>query len=207
MNGDLILEINGLAVSSRPQARDLLAVVRESGSKEAQLKVERDGRIQVATLKLDDSAYPYSEADNHLGIIFMGTGFRTSYLERLRGIIDRHGARRVLFLSSRLVRPLFEQTLWESHLLGGVHLDIEVPQNRYFGGNVFMGDLLVVQDFIDHIKAYLERSRERPDLVVIPASPFNLGQWGRDLTGRVYLDIERETGVPVALVECYTVYD
>ena len=39
------------------------------------------------------------------------------------------------------------------------------------------------------------------------SSPFVLGGWRRDLMGRVYLDIERATGIPVALLECDTVYD
>ncbi len=69
-----------------------------------------------------------------------------------------------------------------------------------------MGDLLVVQDFIDFIQEYLKEG-ERPDLVVIPSSPFHLNGWGRDLTGRVYLDIERETQIPVALLECDTIWD
>ena len=70
-----------------------------------------------------------------------------------------------------------------------------------------MGDLMVVQDFIDCIKKYLEQYNKRPDLIVIPSSPFNLGQWRRDLTGRVYLDIEREVGIPVELLDCETIYD
>jgi hypothetical protein len=70
-----------------------------------------------------------------------------------------------------------------------------------------LGDLLVVQDFIDCIREYLARGNPRPDLVVIPSSPFALGEWKRDLTGRVYLDIERETGIPVELLECEPIYD
>ncbi|MDD4859053.1 MAG: hypothetical protein PHR56_02485, partial [Dehalococcoidales bacterium] len=77
---------------------------------------------------------------------------------------------------------------------------------RYFGGNIFMGDLLVVQDFIDAIAEYIERTGKRPDLVIIPSSPFNLSGWGRDLTGRVYLDIQRHAGVPVELLPCETIF-
>jgi hypothetical protein len=83
----------------------------------------------------------------------------------------------------------------------------EVPENRYFGGNIILGDLLVVQDFIDHIRDYLARGNPRPDLVVIPSTPFGLGAWRRDLTGRPYMDIERATGVPVALLECERIYE
>ena len=53
----------------------------------------------------------------------------------------------------------------------------------------------------------MEKEEVEPDLVVIPSSPFHLSGWGRDLTGRVYLDIERSTGIPVALVECEPIFD
>lgn len=136
----------------------------------------------------------------------MGAGLRMSYIEDLRKIIEGYRARRVLFLSSELIRPTFEQCLAESHLFGVGQLDIEVPKNNFFGGNIFMGDLLVVQDFIDCIKDYLIQKEYQPDLIIIPSSPFNLSRWGRDITGRVYLDIERETGIPVELLDCSTTY-
>lgn len=31
--------------------------------------------------------------------------------------------------------------------------------------------------------------------------------WGRDLTGRVYLEIEREVGIAVELLDCAAIYD
>jgi hypothetical protein len=208
--GDEILEINGLAVTSRPQARYLLALLRQSQADSATITVKRNRHQLHLTLNLREFCYPYTEdTDKHLGIIMMGTGLRPSYLEDLRNLIDSHKAKRVLFLSSTLVKPSFEQALAESPLFtdGHVVIDIEVPHNNFFGGNIFMGDLLVVQDFIDCIKKYLQHKRKNPDLIVIPSSPFNLGGWRRDLTGRVYLDIEREIGIPVELLDCETIYD
>ena len=208
--GDEILEVNGLLVSGRPQARYLLAMIQESKVESAKVTVKRDGRSLDLTESLRDFSYPYSESvDKHMGIIMMGTGFRLSYLEKLRNIMDSYKAKHVLFLSSTLVKPSFEQALAESPLFasGQPRIDIEVPSNNFLGGNVFMGDLLVVQDFIDCIKEYLEKGGKRPDLIVIPSSPFNLGSWRRDLTGRVYLDIEREVGIPVELLDCATIYD
>jgi len=207
--GDIITAINNIPVKTRPQARDMLSTLQKGEHKQADLTVDREGkRVDIKT-KLDDFSYPFTKAfDNHLGIIFLGTGLRLSYIERLKEIIDEHKAKQVLFLSSTLVRPTFEQCLRESRLLDSADLkiNIEVPQNNYFGGNIFMGDLLVVQDFIDCIKQYL-LSHSEPDLIVIPSSPFALGDWKRDLTGRVYLDIEREVGIPVRLLDCDTIYD
>jgi len=207
--GDTITKINTIPIKTRPQARDMLSMLQKGEYKEADLTIQREHRKLDIKINLGDFAYPFTrEFDKHLGIIFMGTGLRISYIERLKEIIDEHKAKNVLFLSSTLVKPTFEQCLRESHLLSSsdLRINIEIPRNNYFGGNVFMGDLLVVQDFIDHIKEYLSREPE-PDLIVIPSSPFNLGNWKRDLTGRVYLDIEREVGIPVRLLECDTIYD
>ncbi len=209
--GDLILQINGLPVRNRPQARDLLSTLQRSETSEARLLVYRDSHSTESNLDLTRYSYPYfKEIDNHLGIIFMGTGLRMSYMERLKEIIQSKQAKRVLFLSSALVKPTLEQSIAESHLFGDgqVKIDIEIPDNNFFGGNIFMGDLLVVQDFIDCIKEYIKiNNGVRPDLVVIPSAPFNLSGWGRDITGRVYLDVERETGVAVELLDCATIYD
>jgi len=206
--GDEILKLGSVVISSRPQARGLLSVLQGNEAGQASLTVERGGERVEVILNMEDFSYPYSpETDHHLGVIFMGTGLRLSYLESLRGVINSHNARHVLFLSSTLVKPIFEQLLAESHLFGDVRLDIGVPRNSFFGGNIFMGDLLVVQDFIDFIREYVKGGGYRPDLVVIPSTPFSLGGWGRDLTGRVYLDIEREVGIPVELLPCSTIFD
>ncbi|GAG88062.1 unnamed protein product, partial [marine sediment metagenome] len=167
----------------------MLSMLQKGEYKQAALAVDREQQKFTVKINLDDFSYPFTKAfDKHLGIIFMGTGLRLSYIERLKELIDAHKAKQVLFLSSALVRPTFEQCLRESRLLDAADLkiNIEVPQNSYFGGNIFMGDLLVVQDFIDCIEQYLLGNSE-PDLIVIPSSPFALGNWKRDLTGRVYL--------------------
>lgn len=207
--GDILLEVNGLPVRSRPQARDVLSLLQKSPGSKVSLAVLRDSTEVKLVMDVADGGYPYSrDFDRHLGIIFLGgAGFRTSYLEGLKVLIDRRRAKRVLFLSSRLVRPIFERELARSSLFGDVTIDVQVPQDRFFGGNIFMGDLLVVQDFIDFIKEYLEANESRPDLIVIPSSPFSLGQWRRDLTGRSYLEIERAVKVPVELLECAPIYE
>ena len=207
--GDIITAINNIPVRTRPQARDMLSMLQKGEYKQADLTVDREHQKLTVKINLGDLSYPFTKAfDKHVGITFMGTGLRPSYIERLKEMIDEHRAKDVLFLSSALVRPTFEQCLRESRLLDSADLkiNIEVPQNSYFGGNIFMGDLLVVQDFIDCIKEHLLRAHE-PDLIVIPSSPFALGNWKRDLTGRVYLDIEREVGIPVRLLDCDIIYD
>ena len=208
--GDILIRINDVSVRTRPQARDLLSMLQKSEMKTAHLSIHRNKNRVDVPVNLEDFSYPFTrEFDHHLGIIFMGTGLRMSDIENLRNFIEYRKAKDVLFLSSSLVKPTFEQCLRESHLLSSpeIKIRVRVPRNNYFGGNVFMGDLLVVQDFIDSIKEYLAQGYTEPDLIVIPSSPFRLGGWGRDLTGRVYLEIEREVGIPVDLLACDTIYD
>jgi len=206
-SGDLILSIGGLKISSRPQARDILHLHHQSRNPIVILSVQRAEKTIEVELSANHFAYPYTpETDHHLGIIFMGAGFRPGILEDLKSLALAHGAKRVLLLSSRLVRPVFEQLLRESPLFGNIQIQIEIPQNRFFGGNIFMGDLLVVQDFIEAIREFLKK-HPPPDLIVIPSSPFSLGNWRRDLEGRVYSDIERAVGLPVALLDCEPIYD
>jgi len=204
---DLILSIGGLKISSRPQARDILHLHHQNRNPFLTLSVQRAEKTIEIELLANHFQYPYTpETDHHLGVIFMGAGFRSGILEDLKSLISAHGAKRVLFLSSRLVKPVFEQFLRESSLFGNIQIQVEIPQNRFFGGNIFMGDLLVVQDFIEAIREFLKKDPP-PDLIVIPSSPFSLGNWRRDLEGRVYSDIERAVGLPVALLDCEPIYD
>lgn len=206
--GDIIKRVGGLVIQNRPQAREILSIFQQGQNQLTTITVFRENKEVQLDLRLDNYSYPYTKATGiHLGIIFMGTGLRVGYLERLKDIIRARQAKNVLFLSSRLVKPVFEQLLRESYYLNNVHLEIAVPENSFLGGNIIMGDLLVVDDFISCIKEHTRDKNKQFDLVVIPSSPFNLSLWGRDLTGRCYLDIERETGIPVELLECATIYD
>lgn len=208
--GDIILQINGISINSRPQARDLLQSINQYTLSEISLLVKRGSAIVEVPIVKTVYSYPYCrETDSHLGIIFIGgAGFRISYLEEIKQMIHKRQSTHTLFLTSTLVKPIFQDAIKSSGFIGESlqNLAIEVPSNNYFGGNIIMGDLLVVQDLIDHIKKHIIE-KGKPDLVIIPRSPFALSGWGRDLTGRVYLDIERETHVPVELLKCATVYD
>jgi len=205
--GDLLFSVAGLKISSRPQARDLLHLHHQNRTPSLSLSVQRGREILEMNLLPGQHGYPYArETDHHWGMIFMGSGFRPSLLEDLKALIAHHQAKKVLLFSSALVKPVFLQLLQESALFGGIQVQVEAPENRYFGGNIMMGDLLVVQDFIEAIREYLQKNAP-PDLIVIPSSPFSLGQWGRDLEGRAYLDVERAVGLPVALLDCEPIYD
>lgn len=206
--GDRILKVNGLPVANRPQARELLTTLHQSDLKRANLTIERDGESTEIQLELSDFDYPYTqETSTHLGAVFASAGVPREWIERLKDAIGSSRAKNALVLTSRLVRPTLEKMISHNGLFSGTKLHLHVPQNRFFGGNIFMGDLLVVEDFVHAAREFMDQKSIRPDVILIPSSPFQLGGWGRDLTGRVYLDIERELGIPVALVDCEPIFD
>lgn len=206
--GDLLLKVGGLPVKNRIQARSLLNTLHQSDLKRSSLTVLRNGERVDLDLDLTDFDCPYDpRSTSHLGAIFPSAGIPLEWIERLGLLISSSKAKNVLILTSKLVRPVLEKRLREVVLFSGINLHLRIPPNRYLGGNIFMGDLMVVEDFIKAILAFLGEGKGRPDLAVIPSSPFHLSGWGRDLTGRVYLEIQRKTGIPVALVECDPIFD
>jgi hypothetical protein len=136
--------------------------------------------------------------------ICLPSDFDFDTLEDLRNIISRREAKRVLVMSSRLVRPLFEKAMekteFQRKIGSHVQLYISVPENAFFGGNVIIGDLLVVSDFINEVRRFVSTTGIIPDLLIIPSSPFN--PWGLDLCGHSYLEIETSTGIDVELIYC-----
>ena len=206
--GDRIVKVNGLPVKSRPQARSLLTVLHGSDLSEASLSIEREGVLSELEIGLRGFDYPYTpETATHLGVVFASSGIPQEWIERLKEVIDSHAAKEVLLLTSRLVRPTLEKLISRNGLFSNVKLHLHVPRNDFFGGNIFMGDLMVVEDFIRAAREFMSRRKARPDLIVVPSSPFHLSGWGRDLTGRVYLEIQRRLGIPAALVDCDPIFD
>ncbi|KKM09096.1 hypothetical protein SY88_20320 [Clostridiales bacterium PH28_bin88] len=216
--GDLITTINGLPVKTRPQVFNILQILEKSGADKVSIQIQRncDNKEIIIESVTEPSEHTLrsslmeDEAKSHFyfpfGII-LHSGFQLQWLNDLKEIIEKHKARTVLFLSSYLMRPLFEQALKDENIIEGLDIDfyIEVPKNTFFGGNIFIGDMLVAEDFIMCIQDFISQKGIRPDLVIIPGSTFPNQHWRRDLAGVSYLQIEREVGINVELIECDTI--
>jgi hypothetical protein len=206
--GDRICKINGFAVATRRQARLLLTVLHESDLPASAISVQRADTQLNMDVDLLQSGYPYLKAAaTHLGAVFSHSGIPGQWLDQLWQTISCKNARQVLVLTSKLIRPFLEKAISADGRFSAIDLHLLTPENKYFGGNICMGDLLVVEDFIFAVNDYIKRNHSRPDLLVLPSTPFHLSGWGRDLTGRVYLDIQRHLGIATALVECDPIFD
>jgi len=218
--GDRIVEIDGQLIITKAEASDLLRVTPEEkaerGCFRRSLKLERGEEIFEAELRddslLHDDHYPYKPAGyglcdrsfrgNTFGIHLID-GFRLESLKTIKESVDKHpGVRKVLLFTTPLAKKLFAQAMMivrnspEFHM-DSLELRVTVAEQRYWGGNIVIGDLNVVQDYIDHI-LILDRGGYRPDLVLIPRS--FVGEWGFDVLGESYFEIERKTGVLVELL-------
>jgi hypothetical protein len=218
--GDRIVEIDGQVIITKAEASDLLRVTPEEeaerGCFRRILKVERGDEILEVELRDDslphDDYYPYKPAGygicdrsfrgNCFGIHLID-GFRLESLKTIKESVGKHpGVRKVLLFTTPLVKNLFAQAMMivgnsPEFKMDSIELRVTVAEQRYWGGNIVIGDLHVVQDYIDHV-LMLARGGYRPDLVLIPKS--FVGEWGFDVLGESYFEIERRTGVSVELL-------
>ena len=87
-----------------------------------------------------------------------------------------------------------------NNLWGNVNIEFIVMKNFFWGGNIILGDLMTVEDFIQGLIQRYDKIARKPDLVIIPSS--FLVDWGRDYTGKYYKEIERKTGLKIVLLKC-----
>jgi hypothetical protein len=231
MRGDLVRHVDGRRVSSRLHLQSELrrrCAAKSGGFRPpgvggrthsvdgvrdsiVTLGVQRNGRSFEVELRRFDpesmATYPYAEVaafnDFLFGLVLTDT-LSFSALARARELVRDAGARNVLLLTSVMIEPILAQMIARTHAFDDINVSVRIARNGYFGGTINVGDLLVVDDFVEAIRCFLAEEGV-PDLVLIPASPFASSPWLRDLTGQPWSEIERRSGVPVALVECNTI--
>jgi hypothetical protein len=196
--GDVITRVGERTVFFRDQLKAVFDASYRSGLEGVSLEWSRDGDCVQATLgPASAGSYPYGPF-YPMGGLVVSDGISTAHLAYVARLVQTHQAREVLLLSSRLMEPLARNLLRAWQLLPpGTKVTVVPVPNSFFGGNVFVGDLLVVADYVRLLRSWVARNGG-PDLVLIPSSPFT--DWGRDLVGQSHLEISRATGLPVELI-------
>ncbi len=214
--GDLITKINDQVVISRAEAVHFVQELQDDGPWTVSVEIMRGEERWAVTLSneldRDEDLYPYKPkgyAPSYSALarwgfgIQLSDGFDLGALERIKKIVERHPrAARVLLFTTPLVKDLYAQALQivgdaPECRLPNVEVRVTMAQHNFWGGNIVIGDLHVVQDYIDQIRL-VQRSGYRPDLVLIPSTFANA--WGMDLLGHSYAEIERRTGTTVELI-------
>ena len=205
--GDRLTAIDGKEVVSRAHAAGLLDHAAKAGTAEVEVRRgEESISMTLAELPENADAYPYQPRGYarldfpgmRFGLVLPGS-FHLQYAKQIFAAVQDHGARRPLILSSRYFRGLVEGMLAALPLSEGTEAQVVVPENGYFGGDVDIADLWVLEDIAAAVRAHAA-AQGAPDLIILPNS--FLSRWGRDLLGVPYTELERALGIEVALVWC-----
>jgi MoaA/NifB/PqqE/SkfB family radical SAM enzyme len=167
--------------------------------KDVELDIQRGQTRKTVHLHYDARrSYPYSSEDYRSPYgLFLCDDIHSERVRLLNALLHDRNPEHPVLITSRLMKKSVTMLLEMFGILRDFpDLELAVVPNTYMGGNVFMGDLLVVRDILAHARTHWQGSN-RPDLLVVPSSGFN--EYGRDLLGEPYKTIERRTDIPVIL--------
>jgi len=225
--GDIITRINDKQVLTKGQARAWLKMAEGPGSL-LELEVQRNGsKLAFRLGEADDehaSLYPYKvtlhqnggeaaeqDPDANFGSrfgIFLAGDFEIGAIPKMMELINGYGARNVLLLSSAIMKPNVETIIASipeyRDYFSGINFDIYVPEHAFWGGNILIGDLYLVSDYLGAVREFIAATGRRPDLVLLPGSFAN--EFGCDLAGQSFTAMERAFKIPVEMVECSRIY-
>lgn len=197
--GDLIAKINNQPIFSIEEAMKTLS---QNVNGRIKVGLIRGGKYFNKSIKdAPENHYPYGESElkrfDPFGFVFAERYFSPADITDIDRYIAVYDAKNIMVLTSETAKPMIKNRLENTAAKRKrLKLRLIAVKSRYYGGTINACDLLVVEDFIRAIKENIKE--HRPDLIILPASPFN--SWGRDLAGRLNLEIEREVGIPVEFV-------
>lgn len=205
--GDIIVGVDGFnPLQSRRQAWNLLDLLRAQQVAKVELTVLR-GR-ECLNIRLESAAaapdYPHGPpfADG-FGVVLISQGIAISDLREIARLAKRRKAKRVGLATSSVVAPSLSALLadWRPILFPDVEIVPFIPANRFYGGNIVLGELNTASDLLVAINELLKHD-PTIDLVVVPSPAFGPGGWWRDLEGVAFQRLARASPCPVELLVC-----
>lgn len=200
---DEIIAINENPMSTRNECLAILRLLRER-TDSIDIVVLRNGKESRLTLdgtKIDPR-YIYGKPFNdRFGLHLFGENLPIGAIKTVYEVVARHRAKNVLIATSLIVRPFLIKMLEQLSFLTeeNISFDLQIVPNDFLGGNIVMGDMLVIDDFYGFLQTYL---RENDcDLVLIPSGPFNHGGWLRDMKGQSFELLRRMISTPIEMIE------
>lgn len=212
--GDRIDAIDNIPVTTKTECLRILRSLRKKIKDKLLVPIDINRKGKQSTkyvfyhFPASCDLYPYKPKgyllpDEPIGI-FMSEDFSRKYIFDLMEIIHKRSAHLVLVISSILIRTFFEQTLqsinWKL-LSESVKIVVEEVVPHFFGGNILLGDLSTVDDYISAVDRGIIKMGSLPDIIVLPSS-FLISSSPFDIMGNSYRKIETQFGVPVELISC-----
>ncbi len=200
---DHILRINGQRMLWRNEAIKSL-LMHHINESDINLRILRDGVQSDIRVKYGSGSYPYDVSDYRCPYgIYSSDDIDYKSLIYMKNLISVLNPQNAVLITSKLMLKSYKKLVELFNLKKDFeNLKPHIVPNLYFGGNVFMGDLLVVSDIIDYLDS-LHRQGKDIDAVLIPSSMFN--EYGNDLLGRCYKEIEYITGRKVFLIPAHII--
>ena len=208
--GDILVAIDGKPISSRAEAQRRLAQDNAPG-KTRHLALSRKDRSFEVDLSIPleggDSRYPYwpegypMPSRHALGVVVHDDLDPLWLADAVRRIRDSGSRHSLLFCSALLaptVADLFEHVPALTESLGEATLDIRIPKQYFWGGNIIVGDLWTCRDLVTAYEECCAETGSNPDLVLIP-STFTRNLWV-DLLGVPWSAFEQATGCRTELL-------
>lgn len=174
--GDVIQAVNGLPALTRAHAFKL---VLKTGNPE--ITVSRGSDLYI--LKFN------KKPGERSGLV-MDYDLDPVLIEEAGRVLRRRGIPEAVALTSELAFTVISLGL-QRFLKDGAEVKPVPVKNRFFGGSIGAAGLLTVSDFKVSLEEYLRKKPgNRPGTVLLPGLAFD--SRGRDLTGRSYLELERD---------------
>ncbi|MDO4685746.1 MAG: radical SAM protein [Corynebacterium sp.] len=201
--GDLILQVGFLSPKTRSELISALLLIRGKVS----LKVKRNSNIKNVILDTDGEVkYPYS--GNIIGKylvplgVFIAPSLSIADANLIKTSMNSVSAKSAWLVTSSIMFPAAKMFLQKFLPELCDKIDLVVAKNDYLGGNIRVLDMCTVSDISNSLKAHADRAKNFPDVVLLPATGFNIH--GRDLSGRHWGDLERQWKIPVKLINSTT---
>lgn len=205
--GDEILEINGIPVINRSHS---LALLNNTEDTYFSIRIKRGDEQKMVQLNSNvQCTYPFLPEGHTLPYlktgIYLNEDFDHNCLYHIQHRIITSSYKKILIISSKLIYPLVQMTIKKmdfSFLCEEV--SFAIVENHFFGGNICIGDLAVVDDYLRTVEKFLT-DNEVPDAVFIPDS-FLVAN-GLDILGKSFQEISKKFKVKVELIPCRKIFD
>lgn len=209
---DRIISINGRIIQFRTDAKQALGIAVEEEGR-ADVEVDRMGaRFSVSLKEFDHGTrahYPYQpdgyppSSAHPFGIVLIDD-FNPKWLWKSLEDMRNSPERTILLMTTPIMEPVISSLLEKysetREILKEKDLYLWIPEQRFWGGNIILGDLYTCSDFIQAVDDFKLQTGVSPDLLLIPES-FSSNHH-IDILGVSYSAIEIATGIPVRLMPC-----
>lgn len=179
--GDIITRVDGKKVLSRVDGFN-----RIKNAANPRIEYQHAGNSRNITLEKSAGKRP--------GIV-VDYDIQPSRIEDIYGILERNKNDNICIITSVLSEKLIKQILkgMDKNITEN-KIDIQVIENKFFGGSICCTGLLVNEDII----AVLSNSKKNYDLILLPGIIYDF--FGNDLTGKNYKEIEEKLKVTVEII-------